>query len=211
MTFAKGTRPHRVAGNVFFVSMLVLAAAGVILSLMKKPNMGNVMGGVTALYMVSTAWMTVIRQPGRTGRFELLAALAGLVIGAGAATFGLLAMSDPKGRFYGYPALMYFIFAGVVLLAVAFDAKMIRRGGVSGTARTSRHLSRMSLAFFLATGSFFFGQPKFVPAILHETKLYIVAGLLPLGLMIYWLARIRVWPIVRRSRAPSGLPKTVSP
>ena len=206
MVFPKGSRPHRVVGNVFFVSMLVLASSGVIRSLTDTPNMGNIMGGTTALYMVCTAWATVIRPPGRIGSFELFAALTGLGIGVAATAFAVLAMNAPNGRFYGYPPLMYLIFAGVVLTATALDGRMILRGGVTGAARTSRHLSRMSLAFFMATGSFFFGQPKFVPTFLKETGLYIVAGLFPLALLLYWMARVRIWPALRRPRPSVGGP-----
>jgi hypothetical protein len=201
MTFRKGSPLHRRAGNVFFVSMLVLSAAGVILSVWRTPNMGNIMGGTTAFYMVATAWATVIRPAGRLGRFEIVAALMGLTITVGASTFGILALLDAKGRFSGYPALMYFIFAGVALLATALDIRMIARGGLMGVARTTRHLWRMGFAFFMATGSFFFGQPAFVPDVLRETGLYIVAGLAPLGLMMFWLVRVRVWPSLLKLRS----------
>jgi predicted membrane protein DUF2306 len=202
MTLRKGSPLHRKAGNVFFVSMLVLSSAGVVLSLIKAPNMGNIMGGTMAFYMVATAWATVIRKPGEIGRFEIVAALGGLTIATGATTFGVMALNSANGRFYGYPPLMYFIFAGVAALATTLDLRMIVRGGLTGVSRTTRHLWRMSLAFFMATGSFFFGQPKFVPAILHETRLYIVAGLLPLALLLYWLVRVRVWPLITKARAP---------
>jgi hypothetical protein len=197
MTFRKGSSLHRKSGNVFFVSMLVLSSVGVMLSLMRTPNMGNIMGGTMAFYMVATAWATVIRKPGEIGRFELVGALLGLTIAGGATTFGVMAATSPTGRFYGYPPLMYFIFAGVAALATALDVRMIVRGGISGVPRTTRHLWRMSLAFFMATASFFFGQPKFVPGVLRETGLYIVLGLLPLALLVYWLVRIRIWPAIR--------------
>ncbi len=206
MTFRKGSPLHRKAGNVFFTSMLVLSAAGVVLSVTRTPNMGNIMGGTTAFYLVATAWATVIRQPGRTGSFEIVAALGGLVIATGATTFAVLAMTNPNGRYFGYPALMYIIFGSVALLATVLDVRMIVRGGLSGVPRTTRHLWRMCLAFFMATGSFFFGQPKFVPVILRETGLYIVAGLLPLALLFYWLIRIRVWPLIRNGRTVRPAP-----
>jgi hypothetical protein len=198
MTFHKGSPLHRKAGNLFFVSMLVLSSAGVVLSLIKTPNMGNIMGGTTAFYLVATAWATVIRKPGEIGRFEIAAALGGLTIAVGATAFGLKAVNSPKGLFYGYPPIMYFIFASVGLLATALDFRMIARGGLTGVARTTRHLWRMSLSFFMATGSFFFGQPRFVPTVLRETGLYIVAGVFPLALLVYWLIRVRVMPLFRK-------------
>jgi hypothetical protein len=206
MTFAKGSRPHRISGNVFFGSMLVLGVAGIVLSLMKQPNAGNIMGGTMAVYMAATAWATVIRSPGKVGAAErMLAALGG--VGAAAATsFGIIAVNSATGRFAGYPPAMYFIFGGVAALATTLDVRMIRRGGLTGAARDTRHLWRMSIAFFMATGSFFFGQPTFVPSIMKETNLYIVAGLLPLALMIYWLVRVRIWPMLRRSRSHRPAP-----
>ena len=209
MALPKGSPLHRKAGNVFFGSMLVLGIAGVVLSLIKVPNMGNIMGGTTAVYMVATAWGTMIRPPGRIGSAEIAIALLGLVVTAGATTFGVLALMSADGRFALYPPLMYFIFAGVLALATALDFRMIARGGLTGTARTTRHLWRMSMAFFMATGSFFFGQPRFVPTFMRETGLYVVAGLLPLMLLLYFLAKVRVWPWLRKAwlpRATTAMP-----
>jgi hypothetical protein len=202
MTFRKGSPLHRRAGNAFFVSMLFLSAAGVVLALIPAPNMGTIMGGTTAFYMVATAWATVMRRPGEIGRFEIIAAFAGLTITACALSLGVLALTSPNGLFYGYPALMYFIFGGVLLFATALDAKMIARGGLTGPARTTRHLWRMCLAFFMATGSFFFGQPRFLPDIVRETALRPILGLLPLALLFFWLIRFRLVPLIRKIRAP---------
>jgi hypothetical protein len=205
MTFGKGSRLHRAAGDVFFVSILLLGGTGAYMALFIKPNMGNFMGGTMAIYLVSTAWATVIRKPGQTGRFELVAALGGFGIAAMATTFGLMAANSPDGRFAAFPSVMYFIFASVAVLGTSLDARMIARGGLAGAARTTRHLWRMSLAFFMATGSFFFGQPRFVPTILRELGLVPILGLLPLGLLIYWLIRVRVWPLIRKGRGASPL------
>lgn len=205
MTFRKGSRVHRLAGNVFFVSILLLGGTGAFMALFIKPNMGNFMGGVMAIYLVATAWATVIRKPGNTGRFEIAAALWGFGIVAIAVTFGVLAATSVTGRFASYPPTMYFIFAGIALLGTALDARMIARGGLVGTARLTRHLWRMCMAFFMATGSFFFGQPKFVPTILREMGLVPILGLLPIGLLVYWLIRVRVWPLMRKGRATDAV------
>jgi uncharacterized membrane protein len=197
MAFRKGSRLHRAAGNVFFVSMLILGGSGAFMAIVFTPNMGNVMGGTMACYLVATAWATVIRKPGQTGRFEIAAALAALGIGVTAITFAFLAATSPNGLFASYPPVVYSVFASIALLATVLDARMIARGGLVGAARTTRHLWRMCLTFFIATGSFFFGQPKFVPPFLRELGLVPILGLLPLVLLLYWLIRIRVWPLVR--------------
>ena len=201
VTFQKGSVAHRRSGNLFFVSILTLGVAGVILSLIKTPiNMGNAMGGSVVIYMVATAWATVIRPPGKVGAAEVGLALLGLAGTITATTFGVMATNAANGRFAGYPPLLYWIFAGIAGLATLLDARMILRGGLTGAARTTRHLWRMSFAFYGATGSFFFGQPKFVPDWMKETKLFIVFGLLPLILMLYFLVKVRVWPMLKATR-----------
>ena len=201
MRLKKGSPLHRRAGNAFFVSMVLLGPLGVVLSLLKTPNMGNIMGGTTSFYLVVTAWATVSRPAGRVGGFEIAAGLFGFVVAAGATTFGVLAMLDPKGVYHHYPPLMYFIFAGVLWLAAGMDARMIARHGVLGVARTTRHLTRMSLAFFMATGSFFFGQPGFLSPVIRDTALRPILGLFPLALLIFLLIRVRVWPRLRGASA----------
>ena len=53
ISFRKGSRRHRMAGNVFVVSMLCMAIAGVYLAFMKS-QAGNVLSGVFTFYLVST-------------------------------------------------------------------------------------------------------------------------------------------------------------
>lgn len=55
MSFRKGSRPHSVAGNVFFISMLTASAAGAYLGF-RNSEMDNVFGGVLTFYLVATAW-----------------------------------------------------------------------------------------------------------------------------------------------------------
>lgn len=200
MIFPKGSRPHRRSGNVFFVSMLIMAAAGTVISIFITPVMANVMGGSMAFYLVATAWATVIREPGQIGRFEFVAALAGLAIVAAGITFGVLASHSPKGLLHGSPAPFYFVFASAALVATAMDVRMLARGGLTGAARTSRHLCRMCLALFMATGSFFLGQARLFPAGVRESGVLKIPVLLVVGALLYWLIRVRLIPAIRRLR-----------
>ena len=65
MSFRKGSRPHGVAGNVFFISMLTASAAGSYLAF-RNSEMDNVFGGVLTVYLVTTAWVTARRRDGET-------------------------------------------------------------------------------------------------------------------------------------------------
>jgi hypothetical protein len=202
MTFRKGSPLHRQAGNVFFVSMLTMSAAGACIAAFIVPVAANVMGGLMAFYLTATAWATVWRQPGETGRLEIALALLGLATAIAGITFGIQAANSPNGMLDEFPFQGYFVFGGGALLGTALDVRMIFRGGFSGAPRLTRHLSRMCFALFMATGSFFLGQAKLFPTDVRESGLLRIPALLPLGLMIYWLIRVRVWPSIRKVRAP---------
>ena len=201
MSFRKGSRGHRVAGNVFFVSMLCMSAAGVTLALMKS-QMSNVFGGSLTFYLVATAWATAKRREGVTGIFDWMALLVALTVGVVIATFGVEALHNPSGSKDGVPAPMYFVLASVATLAAAGDIRMLVRGGVFGTQRISRHLWRMCFALFIATGSIFLARPQLFPEILRRTDVILIAGILPLPLMIFWLLRLRFTNTYKRKTAP---------
>ena len=69
LSVRKGARLHRVFGTVFFVSMLTMAAMATFLSVWIQ-QWNNVIGGVFAFYLVSTAGVTVRRKEGSVGNFE---------------------------------------------------------------------------------------------------------------------------------------------
>ena len=136
----------------------------------------------------------------RTGRLEIALAVLGLATAILGINFGIQAANSPNGTLHQFPAMGYFVFGGGALLGATLDVRMILRGGFSGTSRLTRHLSRMCFAFFMATGSFFLGQAKLFPAEVRESGVLPIAAFLPLGLMIYWLIRVRVWPRLQKVR-----------
>ena len=204
LVFRKGSRPHQLVGHVFFVSMLIMASMGATLAMTYSPNRGNVMGGGLTFYMVATAWATVRRRPGETGRIEVALALLGATVASAGFTFGTMAAISPTHMLDKYHPPLYFIFGSVALLLVAFDVRMIVRGGVMGAARLTRHLLRMCLAMFMATASLFLGQPKVFPMAVRHSGLLPVPVVLVVLALLYSLIRIRVWPRVRRVRATRG-------
>jgi hypothetical protein len=90
------------------------------------------------------------------------------------------------------------VLGSLAAFAAALDFKVII-GRVSGVARITRHLWRMCFAFFFATGSFFLGQQKVMPAFMHGALALWVLGLAPLGFMLFWLIRVRFASRVRRT------------
>ena len=201
MTARKGSTLHRRSGNLFLVSMLVMSATGAIIAAVITPSKGNVMGGTLAFYLVCTAWLTVARAPQVTGRVEIAAALLGLAVAAAGAGFGMQALASPTGLNDGYPATLYFVFGSVAALGAMLDVLVIRRGGLAGTARTTRHLWRMCLAMFIATSSFFLGQAQLFPVAVRKSGLLPLPTVLVLGALVFWLVRVRIWPAIRRVRS----------
>ena len=198
MTFRKGSRGHVVAGQVFVIAMLSMSAAGAYMALMKSQT-GNLMGGVMTFYMLATAWATARRRDGETSIFDWGALLVALAFGAVAVTFGLRALHSQTE----YPPAVYFIWGSVALLSAAGDVRMLVRGGVFfGTQRIVRHLWRMCLGLFIASGSFFLGQQKVFPASLRGLKVWFVPAFPPLLLMIFWLLRVWFTKAYKRTASP---------
>ena len=189
LSVRKGERLHRKFGTVFFVAMLVMATFALILSMLRQP--GTIVGSIFTIYLVATAWATVRRNEGTIGRFEKVAFL--VVTGCAASNMiaGYLASHSPTGRYLGYPAMLYYVFGSIMTLAALGDLKLILRGGISGAPRIARHLWRMCYALFTASGSFFLGQQKVMPAFMHGSPILVVLGIAPLVFMIFWLFRVR--------------------
>jgi len=196
MSFRKGSGRHRVAGNVFFVAMLVMGSSAAYL--------GNVVGGLLACYLVATAWLTARRREGETTIFDWAAFLFALAVGVLLVIHGVRLTTGAVAPTPGVPVGMIFFLGSVALLAAAGDFRMLVRGGVFGRQRIVRHLWRMCFSFFIATGSFFIGQPQVFPAFIRKTNLLFIPGILPLVLMIFWFFRVRFTNAYKRKSVPGN-------
>jgi len=199
----KGARLHRRSGVVFVGVMIVMGISGAVMSVLKS-DWSTALGGFLSVYLVVTAWPTVRRrEPGVPWR-DLGTTLAGMALGITYVTFGLQASNDPAGTKNGYPAPLFFVFGAVTWLAIAGDVRMMLGGGVQGVRRLARHLWRMCLALFIATGSFFLGQAKVIPKPVRIMPLLAAPVLLVLVLMLYWWVRVRFTKHVPRRVDDAG-------
>jgi hypothetical protein len=183
-TARKGGRLHARAGTWFFVSMLVLGVTAALLEPFRTPP-GSPIGGLMVCYFVTTSWVAARRRDGVTGRFEIGA--AALALGTGALTVwgGFTGATTPAG-----PGPV-FALGGLCLLAGIGDLTAVLRGKLTAVQRLSRHLWRMCLAFFIATGSFFLGQQDAMPAAVRGSPVLFVFAFAPFALMAFWLVRLR--------------------
>lgn len=189
MSFRKGSPRHAIAGKVFVISMLSLGASAMVLAVMKH-EVGNFIGGILTIYLVTTAWLTARRRVGESGIFDWAALLIPLGVGISSLTLGVQKLNHPAAFTDGVPVGMNFFMGTVVLLAAAGDVRMILRG-LSGVQRIARHLWRMCSGLFFASGSIFIARPHLFPAWLSTTHILLFLGVLPLFLMIFWLIRVR--------------------
>ena len=193
----KGGCSHASAGIGFGVSMLVLGITAAILEPFRSPP-GSPVGGILVCYFVITGWMTARRRDGGPGWIEKIA--CALVLGGAALIVwgGLTGATTPAGR---GPV---FAFAGLCLLAGLLDLNAILGAKLTPVQRLSRHLWRMCIAFFIATGSFFLGQQDVLPKALRGSPILFVLAFAPFGVMLFWLVRLRFAKAIARSKR-SGL------
>ena len=204
MMLRKGSRPHALAGQVFVVSMLVMAGIGAVVSPL-LPQRANVVPALLTLYLVVTGWRAGRNRSGEAGAVEIGGLIFALCTVAAGMTYALDAATSPTGLLDKEPASTYLTFAGLPLFAAALDVAVILRGRISRPHRIARHLWRMSFALFVAAGSLFLGQPRVFPAALRGSPIMFVPELAILGLMLFWLGRTLLAPLFRRSRAPRAL------
>jgi hypothetical protein len=189
MSFRKGSQRHALAGDVFVVSMLSLGGSGALLAL-PKHQIGNVVGGLFTCYLVGTAWSAARGRGTAPGMLDRAALVVACAIAIGNFVLGVGAVNSATGMKYGQTAGPYFFIGGVALLAAIGDVRILVRGGISGTQKLVRHLWRMCFAWFIASGSIFLARPHLFPAVMRTTGVLILLGVLPLLLMVFWLARV---------------------
>lgn len=189
----KGETVHRVAGTIFFLSMLLMAGIGATVSpFLDEGQRTNTVAGVMTFYLVLTAWTTVQRQEG-VGSFAPL----GFMVASGTALAGLLfaveASQSPTGTIENSPPQAFYMFMIIGGIAAITDLKVILTGGISGAPRLARHLWRMCVGLLIATGSFFLGQQQMLPSFMRGGTLWqLVPVLTPFVVMAYYLVVVRV-------------------
>src|SRR5256886_9587918 len=111
-----------------------------------------------------------------------------------------------------FGAALIALVAGTIALAVAKGGRLHRRSGIVftwGMIITGILASVLSayegksvvggLFRFVATGSFFIGQMKFIPAPVRVVPLLFALGIAPLVVLLYWMCRVRL-----RGLSPAG-------
>ena len=192
LSVAKGGRLHKRAGLAFTLGMIILGvtAAG-IGTYENVPS--QVFAGLLVVYLVFTAMSTVRPLTGIGQRVNIVLMVLAFAYAFASLYGGITEWLDPTVEVVGRPRVVPPLVIGtVILLAAIGDLRSIRAGGLRGTRRLARHLWRMCFALFVATGSFFIGQMKFIPEPVRIVPLLLVLGFAPIVFLFYWMWRVRV-------------------
>jgi len=182
----KGLRLHRKSGTVFVYAMLVMSLSGAVIAIGRFGAAMNIPAGLITAYLVVTGLLTVQPSSPRVRRIERGAMVAAFVL---ALTSTAAAIASAVRGQTGF-AIPLVIFGVVVFSAGLGDRRMLRFGGVQGSARIRRHLWRMCLGLFIASASFFLGPVRRIPEPLRQPALRLIP-FVALAMMAYWLWRYR--------------------
>jgi hypothetical protein len=190
MIARKGSRSHRVAGNAFFVGMLMMSGIGAVVApYLPTPQLSSTVAGALTFYLALSGWLTAWRASGTVGRAEPWICALGAAVGSFGLGFGLLAAQGLAG--VPGESGAGFVFGGIAALGAIMDVRMLRQGGLRGTPRLTRHLWRMGTALLIATLSFFLGQQKVFPVALRGSPILFLPVIAVLGSLVYWFIRVR--------------------
>ncbi len=186
---SKGGRLHKKSGMIFSYAMI---SVGLLASVLYTVEGKSVAGGLFPVYLVFTAVTTVKPLPYARRATDIGFMLLAFTLAALTYLTGVAAWKAPGHVLNGVPAGMAFFLATITLLAAIGDVRMIVEGGITGTRRLARHLWRMCFGLFVATGSFFLGQMKFIPAPIRIVPVLFVLAVAPLAILLYWMWRVRI-------------------
>lgn len=202
----KGATNHVLAGRIYTVSMVLMAVTGFYYAYTRSVFV-TMLAACLTFYLVFTSWLTVQK----TLNAPFLTRFLPLIIGLPVATFGLIlswqaasGATDSIGKFT-VPAFIYYVFTAVVSLAVLFDLRLALGASQSAAQRIRRHIWRMAFPLYVACSSFFQGQQKVFPQILHGSPVLAIPENLVLLLMLYWLLKPYLVRLKMRFRGAGNL------
>jgi hypothetical protein len=178
--------------------MLVMAIFAAWLAIAIPGQISNLLGAILTFYLVATGWLTVRQKQRTVGRAEKFALAASLCLCVGLGGLSIAAAVGAVPGVKGQLLFATYIVTAIAAVAAAGDARLVLQGAIDGTPRVARHLWRMLTALFLSFGSGFGnGLARLLPGPFHgPPPLFLAPMLLPLGLLIFWMVRVRLtgWP-----------------
>jgi uncharacterized membrane protein len=198
----KGQRVHRAAGKVFVMAMFMAYAIGAAVApFLDTGQRPNFIAGIMALYLLISGTAAARRPNAKAGAPEVIGLVVALSITAAGVILMQMGAASPSGTVDGSPPQAFLLFTMAGAFAAAGELNVLMRGQLSNAARIARHLWRMCLSLFIASGSFFLGQQQVFPEALQGSALLSVLALAPLPVMLFWLGKVRFDDWGRRAKS----------
>jgi uncharacterized membrane protein len=168
MSAKKGFSAHKIAGNVFVMSMSLLCFSGFYLSYVRDLQFTYLLSALS-LYLVATGWVSV-KPNTLTIRWFNTVGLAFVILFTavciGFSIFGTLfdwnfPSSEPPYGAYGFIGFCS-------SLCIASDVKRVKNKEQTKLSGVKRHLIRMSSAMLIAVSIFFLGNNSVLPDVLRN-------------------------------------------
>lgn len=186
----KGGKWHILLGKLFFYSMIVMAGMACVLATFFAFETINALIGLFTLYLVLTAKFAAANRDGRTSIREKILGLFALLLFLGFLFISISAYQSGRAAIDGVYVEAYYVYTFFAALALGLDIKVILKGGIRGKQRIARHLWRMVLALFIASGSVFLGQPQVFPKVIQTSGALNVPVLIVVLVLIFWMVRV---------------------
>lgn len=144
-----------------------------------------------ALYLLVSGVMAARLRDVKAGAPEVIGLMVALSITVAGVIFMRMGAASPSGTVDGSPPKAFLLFTIAGAFAAAGELHVLVRKQLSKVSRIARHLWRMCFSLFIASGSFFLGQPQVFPVSLQDSELLPVLALAPLPVMVFWLVKVR--------------------
>lgn len=206
----KGQQVHRAVGKVFFMAMFMAYAIGAgVAPFLDTGQRPNFIAGIMALYLLVSGTAAARRRDAKAGAPEVIGLVVALSITAAGVILMRMGAASPSGTVDGSPPQAFLLFTITGAFAAAGELNVLVRGQLSNVSRIARHLWRMCMSLFIASGSFFLGQQQVFPQALQGSALLSVLAVAPLPALLFWLGKVRFDDWRRRAKAtalsvPSG-------
>ncbi|MCZ6852320.1 MAG: hypothetical protein O7G86_00250 [Gammaproteobacteria bacterium] len=189
----KGGVVHRAAGKVFLGSMFIAYVIGAgVAPFLSEGQRPNFVAGILALYLLITGVLAAKRRNFQASRAEYVGLVIALTITALGVLFAVMGANSESGTVDGSPPQAFYLFVIAGLAAAGGELNVIIKRSLSEVARKSRHLWRMCVSFFFASGSLFLGQPQVFPDWFNESIFPIFLAFIPILVMMIWLVKVRM-------------------
>lgn len=197
----KGSVLHIRSGRIFFWAMAVCYLIGAVVSpFLDSQQSTNFVASILALYLLLSGVSAARRRKFLAGNREKIGLAIALLITMMGAVFMYLAAQSPNGSVDGSPPQAYILFILAGSIAIFEEARTIYVKQVSQNARVVRHLWRMCMSFFIASGSAFFGQAQFFPDWFNESMLPLLLGFFPLVVLLIYVGKHTLIAIKQRRK-----------